>query len=46
MCSKVFRDVPWNTGKCNVESDGRVCVFEGFINAWLEYGENSEYYIF
>jgi hypothetical protein len=35
MYSKVFSDAPWNTGRHNVESGERVCVFEGFSNARL-----------
>jgi hypothetical protein len=35
MYSKVFSDAPWNTGRHNVESEERVCVFEGFSNARL-----------
>jgi hypothetical protein len=35
MYSKVFSDAPWNTRRHNVESEERVCVFEGFSNATL-----------
>ncbi len=35
MCSKVFRDVPWNTLKHNIEREERACVFESLSNVWL-----------
>ena len=34
MCSKVNSDAPWNTEKHSIEIEERVCVFEGFSNAF------------